>query len=293
MVFYGLPNEILHEIGDILMSNVLTGFREYDSRSYFGKEKAEDKINDLSSLARLCRANHRFNAVFEPYLYKCGAIMESQPLYGLFRPQKPAMWATILSQPSTLEKVLIHGLDPNIPVAFGSHSRSSLLHRAIIPNPNVEIMKVLLDHGANVRLQDDYHRTPLHAIVDSQYNHMRNFEKTEAGIKLLLEYGANINAKRKHIGTALNAAVFRADGSVMARILLRNGADVNAVGLTPDRRTPLQEAVARSYWDTVEVLREYKADTRVIDAHGKTLYDILIANKSRERFSEVLDNFDP
>ncbi|CCX29733.1 Similar to Ankyrin repeat and SOCS box protein 8; acc. no. Q08E43 [Pyronema omphalodes CBS 100304] len=292
MVFHELPNEILHEIGDILMSNVLTGFREYDSRSYFGKEKAEDKIYNLSSLARLCRANHRFNAVFEPYLYKCGARMESQPLYGLFRPQKPAMWATILNQPTTLKKVLIHGLDPNIPVEFGSHSRSSLLHRATIPNPNLEIMKVLLDHGADVRFQDDHHRTPLHAIVDSQYNHMRNVEKTEAGIKILLEYGANINARRRQVGTALNAAVFCVDGNVMARILLRNGADVNAVGLTPDQRTPLHEAVARSYWDTVPVLIEYGADIMVIDGQGKTVYDVLVENERFDKFSEILDDLD-
>ncbi|KAM0265401.1 hypothetical protein ACHAQJ_000243 [Trichoderma viride] len=85
----------------------------------------------------------------------------------------------------------------------------------------IEMVQLLLDHGAEVNAQGGYHGTALNAVCDS-------FSGTDPihVVRLLLEHGADVNAEGDEFGTALQAACVRNPGIV--QLLLEHGADVNA-----------------------------------------------------------------
>jgi uncharacterized protein len=97
----------------------------------------------------------------------------------------------------------------------------------------------------------------------------------EAAQLLVEKYGADVNAVEdpERGMTALHEAMNSAD-MVIARMLIRNGANVNAVdrgteGYT-DGWTPLHYAVSHHDAKMIEILLERGADTRIIDAAGRT-----------------------
>ena len=87
---------------------------------------------------------------------------------------------------------------------------------------NVEIIRLLLDKGADVNAQGGKHGNALQAAA-----YTGNLEVT----RLLLDKGANVNAQGGEYDNALQAAAasWRAEVEVI-RLLLDKGADVNAQG---------------------------------------------------------------
>jgi ankyrin repeat protein len=87
----------------------------------------------------------------------------------------------------------------------------------------VGIVQLLIGHGANVDAQDKGHMTPLH--LASYYG------KLEI-VRALLAHGASVNTKGELGQTALHLVLdgnrSGPDGIRITRLLLENGADVNA-----------------------------------------------------------------
>ena len=82
---------------------------------------------------------------------------------------------------------------------------------------SVEAMRILLDAGADVNGKDSFEQVPLHwAACDP------------ARVRLLVERGANVNAKTKNGRTALMAASACQSAEESVKLLLSKGADVNA-----------------------------------------------------------------
>ena len=81
-----------------------------------------------------------------------------------------------------LKFLLSHGADPNI--AGGNHKRTAL-HEAAF-NQMVDVMELLIFHGAEVNAKDDQLRTPLHFAA-------RNVQPE--AVKLLMKHGADPHAK--------------------------------------------------------------------------------------------------
>lgn len=120
-------------------------------------------------------------------------------------------------------------------------------------------LRLLLDLGydPNVKDEDD----------GSMVLFVAAGEGHEEGVRLLLEYGAEVNGRDKKGQTALFEAAIEGREQV-ARLLLEHGAEVNA--RDEDGGTALFEA---SYWgrkDLARLLLEHDAEVNTRDKKGRT-----------------------
>jgi len=128
---------------------------------------------------------------------------------------------------------------------------------AIRANDKRTVQKMLAaDHGL-VKARDRAGSTPLmHATAFG----------TPATMKLLLDNGADVNAKNRRASTALHWAI-RDEARV--RLLLDHGADVNAK--QADGRTPLYQAASIANGNSIlKLLLERGADPGLSTANGQT-----------------------
>ncbi|CAN0396846.1 unnamed protein product, partial [Ectocarpus sp. 12 AP-2014] len=88
-------------------------------------------------------------------------------------------------------------------------SKRSVLHVAA-EEEHVDIMRAVVERGANVEALDDDHNTPLHLAAF--------FNRVEA-IDLLLEAGANIEARDESDSTPLHCAVLECHLETMSALL--------------------------------------------------------------------------
>lgn len=122
--------------------------------------------------------------------------------------------------------------------------------------PHAEVVRALLDHGANVNDKDEDGTSPLwYASVYFDSNDM---------IDLLLKRGANINLANNKRRTPLMFASAKTD-----LFLLNHGANIEAVD--EDHRTALMWAVWNDEIDAVNVLLAHGANVKAKDAEGKTV----------------------
>lgn len=152
--------------------------------------------------------------------------------------------ATIVSNDTLLLQTLIeHGLDVNCIIKKhwddGSYGEMPLLSRAVFKSNSVEMIKMLLDHGANsnaVRLYRTQYGDSYYSVLSDSIWLVKNL----AFAQILVEYGANVNYvdKSHHRGSYAEspllseAVLFAEEKRVdMVRFLLKSGADVNAARL--------------------------------------------------------------
>jgi ankyrin repeat protein len=112
---------------------------------------------------------------------------------------------------------------------------------------SVDVVKVLLDHGAQVNAEDNKGQLPLHQLVLGNHDY-RCFNthwswyhsRAVHTAQLLLERGAHINAQNERLETPLHLAS-RLRLHELARFLLKHGANVdmkNSEGETPFQLAP-------------------------------------------------------
>lgn len=111
--------------------------------------------------------------------------------------------------------------------------------------PNIEIIKLLINNGADANAKNYTDSSPLHFAVA-----LKN-KGTEI-IKLLIEKGADVNAKNCYGDTPLHRAVFRSLENT--KILIEHGADVNIKD--KDGKTPLD--IAKDYKEKYTIDTENK-----------------------------------
>ena len=127
-----------------------------------------------------------------------------------------------------------------------------------------DVVQCLLDHGADLNLRDTWYNSPL--TLAAHYGHVAVF-------RLLLDHHADVNFESSTGSTALRHVIlvdkFKSHRSQIVRLLLEHGANANARDHA--RRTPLHLVSQRP--DLIEVLRillEHGADLDVEDKDGKT-----------------------
>jgi ankyrin repeat protein len=144
--------------------------------------------------------------------------------------------------------------DRSLVNAADADGASPLMHAAYAGT--IEMMRLLIDAGADVNATNARRATPLHwAATDP------------AKMKLLLSKGAKIDAKTIEGRTALHVVAMQPEGAPLAKLLIEGGADVNVRTLTG--LTPLFNAVAASL-ETTELLLAAGADPNAQAQTGLT-----------------------
>ena len=112
----------------------------------------------------------------------------------------------------------------------------------------MEVVKLLLEKGANVNVQDIHGRTPLYWAAQNGYTEI---------VKLLLEKGADVNARDNDGNTPLHWAVGACDLEIV-KLLLEKGANENHQD--NNSITPLHSAVKTGNIELIKLLLEKGAN---------------------------------
>jgi ankyrin repeat protein len=153
---------------------------------------------------------------------------------------------------------------------------------------HVDVVQLLLEHGADAEALDDQESTPLHRASLSGHARIARI-LVELGAnaeardicgqspldvasgwgrvevaQVLLEHGADVNAQGPGNCTPLHYA----NGEEVTRILLKYGADVNPLNI--DGEPPLHVASRVGHVGTVRALLEYGVDASARDANNAT-----------------------
>ncbi|KAI9442625.1 ankyrin repeat-containing domain protein [Lactarius indigo] len=140
--------------------------------------------------------------------------------------------------------LLYHGADTRAKDKFGV----TPLHQAADSGEGTNVVKLLIEHGADVNAKADDLRTPLHLASRSGSLEI---------VRFLVERGADISSVTKGGETLLHMASESQDLKVV-QFFVERGADVNAK--TEDLQTPLHTASIRENYEVVRYLVESGAD---------------------------------
>ncbi len=151
-----------------------------------------------------------------------------------------------------------------------SHRCGMFLH-TLIREDNKKILKLLINHGADLNAKSKSEATPLLLAIG---------EENKEIVELLLNNGADVNAGDKYKGTPLHNAVNRENKEIV-ELLLNNGADVN-------RFNALCYAAAEGYENIVKLLIAHGAKLNTwwvepalhcaVKAGHKNIVELLIAH---------------
>ncbi|MDH4241493.1 MAG: ankyrin repeat domain-containing protein [Phycisphaerae bacterium] len=134
-------------------------------------------------------------------------------------------------------------------------TRDTLLIEAAA-NGHLDVVKLIIENGADVNLKGEAWYGPLHAAAAKGHIEV---------VKILLENGADV--KIFHQNKPLNYAAMNGHIEV-AEILLAHGADINAKGT--DEAAPLHTAVSNNQLAMVKWLLSKGANVNPIAAYGCT-----------------------
>lgn len=166
----------------------------------------------------------------------------------------------------TVKALLDQGIDPNF---FMTYSR----------NIQPEMIKLLINSGADVNAGDVYGMTPLMLVATTEH--------TES-VKMLIDAGADVNMRDKHAGmTALmQAAPYGRTKNMI--LLIKAGADIDAKEHYYGGMTALMIAARDGVPDAVKLLLKNGARVNVRTKYGKTA--LRYARELRDSLAEELSS---
>ena len=143
--------------------------------------------------------------------------------------------------------------------------RRGTLHEAALCKSG-HIVKYLLEQGMDANALNDLGKTPLHEAVEVNSIHVA---------RLLLDSGADVNARDANGGWApLHYAANMGTATLeLTKLLLDYGADIE-VASTVHGHTPLHHTVYRNSTGLARLLLENGANVNAVNAAGETPGDL-------------------
>ena len=187
------------------------------------------------------------------------------------------------------------------------------LHAALYKR-HIDVVRVLLDHGANVNTTDKNNKTPLNIAYRDEHlevmrmllEHGANADVSENSsgftgfishvasqrgqvevVHLLLRHNANVNATDSMNWTPLHVASNKGDAKLV-QLLLDHGADINP--LSNAYNTPLHNAVYWGHLEVIQLLLEHGADVNVQGEQNQTPYQVAESDGLTEIAQLLLDH---
>lgn len=150
--------------------------------------------------------------------------------------------------------LLDHGADPN-----GKFPYNNTPLTAAVSTGNTAIVELLIAHGADVNATNGNNDTPLVCAASRDASEI---------VKLLLAHGAKVDAAGSQGNTPLNALALYGDVKrcESAELLIAAGANVNAAAY----RTPLIDAARRNWVALARILLDHGADVNWRTRFGDT-----------------------
>ena len=145
--------------------------------------------------------------------------------------------------------------NPDLAKSSDGHGATALHHAAAYGT--VDIVKLLLDQGADINARNSRDATPLHWAIGNTPN-----------VKLLLEKGAEINAQTEDGRTPLYLAATQRFSPADLQLLLDHGADPNLASINGG--TPLMDASASGNTQAMQLLLAKKANVNAVSGTGST-----------------------
>ena len=173
---------------------------------------------------------------------------------GLYKKSTPLHLASARGHVTVVRVLLEHDAD----VTAQNEDGSTPLHLASRWG-RVKVVRVLLKHGADPTAQDNNRLTPLHQA--SSRGHVDS-------ARILLELGVDATAQDKNGWTPLHWASYEGHVGV-TRVLLKHGVDATVED--KNGRTPLHRASFEGHLGITCVLLEHGVDTTSQDKDGRTL----------------------
>ncbi|KAK6331269.1 hypothetical protein TWF730_004357 [Orbilia blumenaviensis] len=172
-----------------------------------------------------------------------------------------------------VELLLYHGANPNA----NSKSGRVPLHAAINAE-NQNFVELLLDHGANPDIKTEINQTPLHAAINTEDQYL---------VELLLNYGANIDIKDKNGEVPLHTAV-QVGNQDLVELLLDHGANPDIK--TKIGRAPLHAAINAGDQYLAELLLNYGANIDIKDKNGEVPLHTAVQVGNQDLVELLLDH---
>jgi ankyrin repeat protein len=165
---------------------------------------------------------------------------------------------------------------------------NTALHIAVQKN-NLDCLKFLVKHGANVNEVNKKRQSSLHLVFVLSYFSSKSCEEQ---LQVLLEAGADINAKDEDNNTALHAAVISklTDEEIekSCRILIATGADLSAKNDKLD--TPLHLAAKYCNSAIVKCLLELGANVKEENTDKQTtLHSVFTRRPNRWSSKDIVE----
>jgi len=182
----------------------------------------------------------------------------------------PLMLIVIKSENTDIITLLLdYGADINSVDSTGMtalHHASNLCSTAAV--------NILLSRGADFEIQDAFGWTPLaRAVFLPARTDERNFEV----VKLLLDYGANVNVWDKQGDSLLMNAVLKNDNQNSIKAIIDHGPEIDSKN--SNGMTPLMLAARNNQNpEIVKLLLDAGSDIKIKDNTGHTAWDHLQVN---------------
>ena len=141
---------------------------------------------------------------------------------------------------------------------------------------NEKLCRFLLEHKADVNIQDESGCTPLYWCAS---------EGNENLCRLLLEQNVDVNIQNKSRRTPLHCCA-RKGNENLCRLLLEHNADVNIQD--KGGRTPLHWCVRAGNEHLYRLLLDNNADVNIQDILGHTILDLCAGRRNAENLRRLL-----